>query len=69
MPLYKRLTMANASRVVKLAVRDSAMGKTVSVYGPVMKAFRLLCKIAPHGLLLNAMTALAPACAAGQKKG
>ncbi len=69
MPLYKRLTMANASRVVKLAVRDSAMGKTVSVYGPVMKAFRLICKIAPHGLLLNAMTALAPACAAGQKKG
>jgi short-subunit dehydrogenase len=69
MPLYKRLTMANAPRVVKLAVRDSAMGKTVSVYGPVMKAFRLLCKIVPHGLLLNAMTALSPARDAAQKKG
>lgn len=59
-PLYKRLTMANASRVVRLAIRDSMMGKPVSVYGPVMKAFRLLSKIVPHGIILKAMSVLSP---------
>jgi len=59
-PLYKRLTMANASRVVRLAIRDSMMGKPVSVYGPVMKTFRLLSKIVPHGIILKAMSVLSP---------
>lgn len=59
-PLYKRLTMANPVKVVKLALRDSMMGKTVSVYGLPMKAFRMLCKIAPHAFILKAMAALSP---------
>lgn len=50
-PLYKRLTMANPRKVVQLAIRDSMMGKSVSVYGPVMKAFWLLSKVVPHEVL------------------
>lgn len=55
-PLYKRLTMADPVKVVKLAIRDSMMGKPMSVYGGSMKAFRLLCKAAPHGLILKIMS-------------
>lgn len=55
MPLYKKLTMADPKKVVRLALRDSMMGKTVSVYGFLMKAFQLLSKIVPHDVLLNAM--------------
>lgn len=57
-PLYKRLTMANPARVVRLAIRDSILGKPVSVYGPLMKAFRLLTGVMPHGCLLKLMTSL-----------
>lgn len=57
-PFYKRLTMADPRKVVKLAIRDSCMGKTVSVYGPLMKTFRLLCKVLPHRLLLKLMACL-----------
>lgn len=57
-PLYKRLTMANSARVVRLAIRDSIIGKPVSVYGPLMKAFWLLTKAVPHSWLLRVMTAL-----------
>lgn len=55
MPFYKRLAMADAGKVAAAAMRDSAMGKTVSVYGPVMKFFFLLTKVIPHSLLLRAM--------------
>lgn len=54
-PLYKRLVMADPKKVVRLALRDSMMGKSVSVYGPLMKAFCLLCKVCPHGFLLRIM--------------
>lgn len=54
-PLYKRLSMADPEKVVRLAIRDCMMGKTVSVYGPLMKAFCLLAKILPHSLLLKVM--------------
>lgn len=54
-PLYKKLAMANPKKVVRLALRDSMMGKSVSVYGPLMKAFSLLAKLAPHQLLLKLM--------------
>lgn len=54
-PLYKKLTMADPKKVVRLALRDSMMGKSVSVYGPLMKAFFLLCKIMPHEILLKIM--------------
>lgn len=55
MPFYKNLFMASPHRVVKTAIRDSMMGKTVSVYGLSMKAFRVLCKAIPHGLILKLM--------------
>ena len=54
-PLYKRLVMANPKRVVQKAIRDSIAGREISVYGITMKAFRLLCKIMPHRLLLAVM--------------
>lgn len=54
-PLYKKLAMADPKKVVRLALRDSMMGKSVSVYGPLMKAFFLLCKIVPHEILLKIM--------------
>lgn len=54
-PLYKRLVMANPRKVVELALRDSTMKKPVSVYGITMKAFRLLCKVVPHGAILKAL--------------
>lgn len=57
-PLYKRLVMAKPEKVAALALRDSMMGKTVSVYGFLMKAFELLSKILPHGLLLAVMEQL-----------
>lgn len=59
-PLYKLLAMADAERVVKKALRDSAMGKSVSVYGPLMKLFFAAAKLLPHSLLLAAMSALTP---------
>lgn len=54
-PLYKRLAMADPKKVVRLALRDSMMGKGISVYGPLMKAFYVLCKVCPHELLLRIM--------------
>ena len=52
-PLYKRLVMANPKKVVKKALRDSMMGKRVSVYGPLMKVFVLLVKVFPHDFILS----------------
>lgn len=54
-PLYKRLVMANPRKVVKLALRDSMMGKSISVYGITMKAFHVLSKIVPHDWILATM--------------
>lgn len=54
-PFYKSIVMADAKKVVRLALRDSMMGKPVSVYGPVMKLVRFLCKVLPHGLILQLM--------------
>lgn len=53
MPFYKNLFMASPHKVVKTAIRDSMMGKSISVYGLGMKTFRVLCKIIPHSLLLK----------------
>lgn len=55
-PLYKRMVMADPRKVVGLALRDSMMGKPVSVYGFMMKAFYILSKFMPHGWLLYLMT-------------
>lgn len=57
-PLYKRLAMADPKKVVRLALRDSMMGKSISVYGPLMKAFSVLCKVFPHEFLLRVMDSL-----------
>ena len=42
--------------VVGGCVRDSLMGKPVSVYGFLMKSFRLLCKTVTHGVILKIMS-------------
>lgn len=57
-PLYKRLAMADPKKVVKLALRDSMMGKSVSVYGIWMKLFYGACKVLPHNLILGIMKTL-----------
>lgn len=54
-PFYKRLAMARPERVVKKAMRDSAMRRPLSVYGIAMKGVWLLSRIAPHGVLIGAM--------------
>ncbi len=55
LPFYKRLVMADPKKVVSAALRDSMAGKTVSVYGPVMKLFEAAAKLLPHGMILKAM--------------
>lgn len=57
-PLYKRLMMADPRKVVRLALRDSMMGRPVSVYGTTMKTFRLLCKTVPHTAIFSLMKRL-----------
>lgn len=59
-PLYKRLTMADPEKVVRLAVRDMIIGKPVSVYGPVMKLFRVLAASVPHSWIFRMMAVLSP---------
>ena len=59
-PLYKVLAMADPKKVVRLAIRDSVMKKSVSVYGPLMKLFRLASKALPHSFLLSLMSVLSP---------
>lgn len=57
-PLYKRVVMADPKKVVRLALRDSMMGRPVSVYGITMKFFRLLCKTVPHTAIFRIMKGL-----------
>ena len=49
----KKLTMAEPKKVVKKALMDSMKGKRISVYGPWMKAFYVLCRIVPHEILMG----------------
>ncbi len=51
--IYKKLGMAKAEKVVELALRDGFYGRAVSVYGPIMKVFRILSKILPHEFMLK----------------
>ncbi|MDO4271989.1 MAG: SDR family NAD(P)-dependent oxidoreductase [Candidatus Saccharibacteria bacterium] len=48
-PLYKKLAMADADRVVARAFRDSMKRKRVSVYGMTMRLFALSAKLLPAG--------------------
>lgn len=54
-PLYKKLVMADPAKVVAKAMKDSAMGRTESVYGVMMQSFEALCKIIPHRFILIIM--------------
>lgn len=58
MPAYKRYFMARPEKVAAQAMRDSMMGKAVSVYGLSMKGFFLLTKVLPHSLLLKILEQL-----------
>ncbi|MBE5952885.1 MAG: SDR family NAD(P)-dependent oxidoreductase [Lachnospiraceae bacterium] len=51
--LYKKLSMAKADKVVELALKDGFHGKAVSVYGVLMKSFRVVSKIIPHEFMLK----------------
>ena len=54
-PIYKRLVMAKPEKVVKKAIEDSILGKSVSVYGIAMNGFRLMCKLLPQEWILSVM--------------
>ena len=51
-PIYKMIVMADPVKVVRKAIADAEAGKELSIYGAAMKAFWILTKIMPHGLLL-----------------
>ena len=53
MPAYKKWFLAKPEAVVKKALRDSAKGKELSIYGISVKALHMLCKILPHRLILR----------------
>lgn len=57
-PFYKRLVMANPRHVVRKAIKDSIMGRSMSVYGITMKAFRLISKCLPNSLIFSIMRRL-----------
>ena len=67
MPAYKQLAMANPQKVVRLAIKDSLMGKRVSVYGLTMKSFYWLCQLLPHSLMLTVWDELMQAAKYGRK--
>jgi hypothetical protein len=50
--LYKKMTMVRADRVVHQALTDAKQGRSVSVYGGFMRAFRLLAKVIPADFLM-----------------
>lgn len=52
-PFYKKMVTLQADYVVKCAITDSLMGKEISVAGPVMKLFAVVCKLLPHDLLMR----------------
>lgn len=57
-PVYKKLVMADAGKVARKALRDCAMGKSVSVYGMTMKTFCMVCKVVPHWLIIKLMACM-----------
>ena len=56
LPFYKKMVLSNPKAVVSHAIADSLKGKEISVYGPVMKGFTLLCKLVPHNLIMKFIT-------------
>ena len=53
LPLYKKAVISQPEVVVKHAIQDSLMGKRMSISGPVMKWFFVLCKFLPHDLIMR----------------
>ena len=53
LPLYKKAVISQPEVVVKHAIQDSLKGKRMSVSGPVMKGFFILCKFLPHDLIMR----------------
>lgn len=47
---FKKAAKADVSRVVRKALKDSAAGKGVSVYGPMMKGLWAASKLIPYSL-------------------
>lgn len=47
--------LANAQDVVALAIIDAKKGKTVSVFGFIMKTFRIMCKFLSHDFICRNM--------------
>lgn len=54
-PWYKKVLMAPPKKIVELAIRDSINKEEVSVYGTVMRAFRLSVKYVPHSVILKCL--------------
>jgi len=54
----KKFIMAEAKSVVALALKDSYLKKTVSVYGLPMKAFRAVTKLLPHQMIIKITSSL-----------
>lgn len=52
----KKYTMVEADQVVAQALRDSYHKRPVSVYSLPIRAFHVLTKTVPHGILMGAMT-------------
>lgn len=51
--LLKKLSSAEASAVVRKALKDSLAKRQLSVYGAAMKAARMGAKLLPHSLLMK----------------
>ena len=67
MPVYKQLVMADPKKVVRQAIRDSMMGKSISIYGLTMKLFYGICQTVPHSWLLAAWGGINRAAEHGRK--
>ena len=53
---YKKWVMVKPKKVVRQAIRDSQMGREISIAGLPMKLFFILCKVLPHRLLMQFIT-------------
>ena len=53
---YKKWVMVKPKKVVRQAIRDSQMGREISIAGLPMKLFFVLCKVLPHRLLMQFIT-------------
>lgn len=51
--LYKKINQAKASDVVSLALKDAYRGAHISVYGAIMKLFRIVAKVLPHNFIVK----------------